>query len=159
MFNNSPNPLSIDVIHLLVRTTHAIQREFDTQLSALDTPYAITGPRLRLLSVVSKSGSIRMNELASKLGIRARTVTDFVDALEQEQLLIRVQDPKDRRATLIELTELAQASINQVLSSQNEIADKLLANFEEHERKQFFDSLLKLVENKDLSNPCEGTLK
>ncbi|WP_223836608.1 MarR family transcriptional regulator [Paenibacillus oceani] len=41
-----------------------------------------------------------MNELAAELGIKARTVTDFVDALEIDNLLVRVPDPTDHRATL-----------------------------------------------------------
>lgn len=85
---------------MLVRTTHSIQREFEAQLSKLDMPYLITGPRLRVLSVVSESCNIRMSELAAKLGIKARSVTDFV-----------------------------------------------------------FDLLLRLAENKDISNPCEEALK
>ncbi|WP_054028098.1 MarR family winged helix-turn-helix transcriptional regulator [Bacillus sp. FJAT-28004] len=159
MFTNSDNPVPIDIIHVLMRATHYIQREFETQLSALNMPYQITGPRLRLLSVVSKAGKIRMNELASELGIKARTVTDFVDALEREKLLIRIPDPTDRRATLLQLTEIAQANISQVLAFQAEIAENLLENFSSDQRQQFFDLLLRLIENKDMSNPPAAVLK
>ncbi|OME83118.1 MarR family transcriptional regulator [Paenibacillus sp. FSL A5-0031] len=159
MFTHSDNPLPIDIIHVLMRATHYIQREFETQLSALNMPYQITGPRLRLLSVVFKAGKIRMNELASELGIKARTVTDFVDALERDKLLIRIPDPTDRRATLLELTELAQANISQVLAFQAEIAEQLLSNFSTEQRQQFFDLLLQLIENKDISNPSAHVLK
>jgi len=159
MFPPSNSSAAIDVIHLLVRTTQYIQREFATQLATLELPYSITGPRLRLLSVVSESGKIRMNELATKLGIKARTVTDFVDALEQEHLLIRIPDPTDRRATLIELTELAQSNINQVLAFQAEIAEKLLGNLSIEQREQFFELLIQLIANKDMSSPCEDELR
>jgi DNA-binding MarR family transcriptional regulator len=100
-----------------------------------------------------------MNELAAKLGIKARTVTDFVDALEQENLLVRVPDPTDRRAILIRLTELAQTNINQVLALQADIAEKLLGNLATEQRKQFFSLLLQLIANKDISNPCDEALK
>lgn len=159
MFPNSENPVSIDIIHVLMRATHYIQREVESQLSSLQMPYQITGPRLRLLAVVSKAGQIRMNELASKLGIKARTVTDFVDALERENLLVRIPDPTDRRATLIQLTELAQTNISQVLAIQAEIAENLLGNFSKEQRQQFFDLLLLLIENKDISNPSADVLK
>lgn len=159
MFTQTNDPISIDIIHVLVRTTHSIQREFEAQLSTLDMPYLITGPRLRVLSVVSESGNIRMSELAAKLGIKARSVTDFVDALERDNLLVRLPDPKDRRATLLQLTERAESHLSQVLAFQAEIADKLLANLTKEQRKQFFDLLLRLAENKDISNPCEEALK
>ena len=159
MFTQTNDPISIDIIHVLVRTTHSIQREFEAQLSTLDMPYLITGPRLRVLSVVSESGNIRMSELAAKLGIKARSVTDFVDALERDNLLVRLPDPKDRRATLLQLTERAESHLSQVLTFQAEVADKLLANLTKEQRKQFFDLLLRLAENKDISNPCEEALK
>lgn len=159
MFTSSDKPAAIDLVHVLIRSTHYIQREFDTQLSAINMPYQITGPRLRVLSVVSESGKIRMNELAARLGIKARTLTDFVDALEQENLLIRVPDPTDRRAILIQLTELAETSINQVLTLQAQIAEKLLGNLSLEQRKQFFDLLLQLIEDKDISSPCDEDLK
>lgn len=153
---NSDQLASIDIIHILIRSTHYIKSEFQSQLLALNTPYQITGPRLRLLSVVAESGQIRMNELAVKLGIKARTVTDFVDALEQDKLLVRIPDPTDRRATLIQLTELAQSSIEQVLAFQAAIADNLLTNLSIEQRQHFFDLLSLLIQNKEIADTCEG---
>ena len=95
-----------------------------------------------------------MSELAAKLGIKARTVTDFVDALEHDKLLVRIPDPSDRRATLIQLTELAQSNIDQALAFQTKIAENLLGNLSTEQRKQFFDLLLQLIDDKDISNSC-----
>lgn len=95
-----------------------------------------------------------MNELAVKLGIKARTVTDFVDALEQDKLLVRIPDPTDRRATLIQLTELAQSNIEKVLAVQDIIADNVLENLSSEQQKQFFDLLSQLISNKEVSETC-----
>jgi DNA-binding MarR family transcriptional regulator len=154
LFTHSNDPIAIDVIHVLMRATQYIKSDFQSQLLTLKTPYPITGPRLRLLSVVSEAGTIRMNELADKLGVKARTVTDFVDALEHDKLLVRIPDPSDRRATLLQLTELAQSNIGQILAFQAEIAENLLGNLSMEQRKQFFDLLLLLINNKDISNSC-----
>jgi len=152
---NSDQPKAIDVIHVLMRSSTYIRTEFQAQLAALNTPYHLTGPRLRLLSTVAEAGKIRMNELAVKLGIKARTVTDFVDALEQDKLLIRLPDPTDRRATLIQLTELAQSTIEQALAYQDKIADSVLENLSAEQRKQFFDLLIQITNNKTISDFCE----
>lgn len=159
MMIDSQNPSAIDVIHVLVRATHYVQREFNTQITALGMPFQLSGPRLRMLSVVSEAGKIRMSDLAANLGIKARTVTDFVDALEKENLLFRTPDPADRRATLIQLTELAQSHIKQVLAIQTEIAEKLMETLPPEHRKQLLDALLLLVENKDLDNACTADLE
>ncbi len=99
-----------------------------------------------------------MNELAAKLGIQARTVTDFVDALEKEYLLIRIPDPTDRRAILIELTELAHSHLSEALEKQAVIANQLLQNLTAEQRKVLFELLLLLISDKDLSNPCDDEL-
>ncbi|MCZ8510895.1 MarR family transcriptional regulator [Paenibacillus filicis] len=152
------DPQAIDVIHILVRATHSIQREFKTQFSSLDIPFQITGPRLRVLSTVSEVGKIRMNELAAKLGIQARTVTDLVDALEKDNLLIRSPDPTDRRATRLQLTELAQAHLSEALSKQTEIAEKLVQGLTQEQRSQFLELLLHLFNEKELPSACEDDL-
>ncbi|MFF2527983.1 MarR family winged helix-turn-helix transcriptional regulator [Brevibacillus sp. NPDC058079] len=159
MFPNQMSPPAIDIIHILIRATNSIQREFETKLAALDIPYHISGPRLRLLSIVSEAGKIRMSELAAKLGVKPRTVTDFIDALERDKLLVRIPDPTDRRATLIQLTELAQSSIDQVLALQTDIAENILEDLPIEQRKQFYALLLQLIENKDLSIPSKDAFK
>jgi len=156
---NPNHPKAIDVIHILMSSAHYIHREFQIQLSAFNTPCSLTGPRLRLLSVVAETGKIRMNELAVQLGIKARTVTDFVDALEQDKLLIRIPDPTDRRATLVQLTELAQANIEQAVIFQDKIADNVLGNLSIEQRKHFSDLLLQLIKDKDISDTCEEAKK
>ena len=49
------NPAAIDIIHILMQSSNYVQREFQSQLSALDTPYHLTGPRLRVLSTFLKT--------------------------------------------------------------------------------------------------------
>ena len=80
-----------------------------------------------------------MNELAAKLGVKARTVTDFVDALEQDKLLVRIPDPTDRRATLIQLTERAHSNMEQALAFQDKVANDILQNLTLEQREQFLN--------------------
>lgn len=134
-----------DVIYSLFKTSRQIRREFEQRLASLNMPIKLSSPRLRLLVVVAKNKPIRMNVLADKLFIKPRTVTDFVDALERDGLISRLQDPSDRRATLLELTPVAQQHMDQVLSLQNELAEQLLANFSETERTKLMELLNRLV--------------
>lgn len=154
MSMNTNDPLAIDIIHVLIRTTHTIQRDFKTQISSVDLPFKVSGPRLRMLSTVSEAGKIRMKELAAKLDIQARTVTDFVDALEKDGLLIRIPDPTDRRATLIQLTELAQSYLSKALEQQAVIAEQLIQNLTAEQRKELLELLSLLMNDKELSSPC-----
>lgn len=87
-----------------------------------------------------------MSEIAAKLGIKPRTVTQFVDALEQEKLIVRLPDPDDRRATFIRLSETAPPLMQQARLAMSESADKVLASLSPEERGQLLLLLQQLSE-------------
>ncbi len=144
---------AIELLHLLAKSTNFIQREFKAQLTALQLPIKVSGPRLRLLSIVAQASEIRMSELAARLDINARTVTDFADALEKEQLIKRRTDPSDRRATLVSLTPLAMEHLERALQKQKVAAEQLLGSLDCDQKKMLHSLLLQLGSDKDMSEP------
>lgn len=133
------------VLETLFKSNHHIHCLFESHLSAHDIPSYLTGPRMRFLNVVSEAGKIRMSALATKLGIKARTVTQFVDALEKENILVRVPDPNDRRSTFIQLTDNAPPLLNKVSSAMINIAEEIFAPLSIEERSQLLQLLNKLT--------------
>lgn len=88
----------------------AMQSFFDSFARWSRAHAAAAGPslaRLRLLNALSCEGPMKMADLASGLGVTPRNVTALVDALEADGLVRRTAHPRDRRVTLIELTESA----------------------------------------------------
>lgn len=66
---------------------------------------AVTAPRLSLLGLLMTQGEkMIMSDLADRLGVSSRTMTVLVDGLEKEGMVRRASDPKDRRATVVEIT-------------------------------------------------------
>ncbi|WP_053376084.1 MarR family winged helix-turn-helix transcriptional regulator [Paenibacillus sp. FJAT-27812] len=137
-----------DVLQSLFKTTHQLHQQFEAELIALHIPAYLTGPRLRFLIAVSESAPIRMSDLAAKIGIKARTVTQFVDALEHEKLIVRVPDPEDRRATFIQLSDSAPPLIQKARAAMGEAAEKVLATLPGDSRKQLLDILDQLEASK-----------
>lgn len=137
-------PTAGDVLQLLIRTTHRLHTQFEEHLSLLGIPTYLTGPRVRVLIAIEESGSIRMSDLASKLGIKARTVTQFVDALEQENLIIRTTDPDDRRATFLQLTEEAPPLIAKARAAMSQASEQILQSLSPDGRSQLQGLLLSL---------------
>ena len=80
-----------EILPLLFKVSHFLQQEFEYELSLYDLPKQLTGSRIRVLLEISEAGSLRMNELASRLGIKARTVTQFIDVLEAENYIKRLR--------------------------------------------------------------------
>ncbi|MEW9701722.1 MarR family winged helix-turn-helix transcriptional regulator [Paenibacillus sp. SI8] len=145
LFSSASSPSAGMVLEMLIRTTHQLHLQFETHLSTLDIPAYLTGPRLRLLVAISEAGKIRMSELAAKLGISPRTVTQFVDSLEQENLLIRIPDPDDRRATFLQLTESAPPLMIKARAAMSESAELVLASIPPEARAQLLGLLNQLA--------------
>ena len=59
----------------------------------------------RVLLNVRRTGPIRQNLLAERLGVEAMTLSGLVDRLESKGYVERQPDPADRRAKLVTLTE------------------------------------------------------
>jgi DNA-binding MarR family transcriptional regulator len=78
---------------------HAVHNRTNARLSE----FGLSLARYRVLSAL-RAGQMRMNELSSALGVVPRTVTTIIDSMEKEDLLIRLPDEADRRATLLEIT-------------------------------------------------------
>ncbi|WP_248924744.1 MarR family winged helix-turn-helix transcriptional regulator [Paenibacillus hamazuiensis] len=146
-----PTSPEVDVLDALIRTAHYVKREFESRLSAMDIPAFLTGPRLRLLIAVAESQPVRMSDLAAAMDIKAITVTQFVDALEKEQLLVRIPDPKDRRATLVKLTDKAPPLIEQGRAAAKLVKEELLKPLPPESRSQLVNILSQLV---DFKNVC-----
>ncbi len=60
--------------------------------------------QIHAIEIIGHEESLRMKELAEKLGITTGTLTVMVDKLEQKGLLRRRPHESDRRSYLIELT-------------------------------------------------------
>ncbi|GIO39633.1 MarR family transcriptional regulator [Paenibacillus antibioticophila] len=137
------------LLEILFKTTHSIHSQFEAQLSAQDVPAYLTGPRMRFLKCIEEAGKIKMSDLATKLGIKKRTVTQFVDALEKENVIVRIPDPNDRRATLIQITETAEPLIKKTGEAMIEAASRVLASFSSESRSHLLCLLYQLADVKE----------
>ena len=147
-------PSPSEVVSTLIATSHRLSRVLNTRLSRESGVIGLSGPRLRLLLAVEEAGRLRMGNLAEDLGVTARTVTALVDALEKEGLLVRLPDPKDRRATLLALTEKAQTQFEQVRRIQMELGEEFVAPLDQGQRRLLLDLLSRL--NKGVFMDEEG---
>lgn len=144
------------VLETLFKTTHHIHHQFEMHLSSCNIPSYLTGPRMRFLKAVSDAGQIRMKDLATTLGIKARTVTQFVDALEKEDLLIRVPDPNDRRVTFVQISDTAITLIKKSWDAMADAAEKSLAHLPNEERIQLLNILFRLADVRDNNEDMEA---
>jgi DNA-binding MarR family transcriptional regulator len=75
------------------------------RLRARDGGEAVDLPSIYVLNVVREHPGIRVSELAGNVGLDASTVSRHIRSLEAVGYLSRVSDPRDRRASCLELTQ------------------------------------------------------
>ena len=69
---------------------------------------------MRLLGSLHCKGPQIMSSISDELGVTRRNVTALVDALEEEGLVRRKPHPTDRRATVIEMTDRGELTMDRV---------------------------------------------
>lgn len=78
------------------------------QLRREDDASGISAPRLSALSVVVFGGPLTLGQLAAAEQVKPPTMTRIVTGLENDGLVQRIGDPRDRRLTRIRATVKGQ---------------------------------------------------
>jgi DNA-binding MarR family transcriptional regulator len=107
---------------LVTDLSRLIRAEMDRRVA--EAGLGVTAGEARALAHAARSGSVRQNVLAERMGIEAMTVSGYIDRLEARGLVRRRTDPADGRARLVELTPSAEI----VLAAVRSIAAGLTAD-------------------------------
>jgi DNA-binding MarR family transcriptional regulator len=99
--HSSRDPLLYDVASRLLQILKAMD-DFSKYLQA---QHQLSGPQLWALWEVREAPNMTMSDLASRMFLHPSTVSGIVDRLVRRQLMTRVEDPQDRRAFRLNLTE------------------------------------------------------
>lgn len=89
----------------------------------------LTVPRASLLvALATKEEPVGMSEVAEFLGMSPRTMTVLVDGLEKEGLLVRVPHQRDRRVTVVTITESGRELVRAALGPSQAAAATLFSD-------------------------------
>ncbi|MGY0887208.1 MarR family winged helix-turn-helix transcriptional regulator [Corynebacterium aurimucosum] len=71
------------------------------------TPFGVSYSQFEVLAVLmwSRAGSMPMSKISSRLQVPPASLTHTVRKLEKDGLITRVSDPKDKRSTLVMVTD------------------------------------------------------
>jgi DNA-binding MarR family transcriptional regulator len=96
----APHPDPENLAELLHSTAIRLLRT----LRRVDESSRLTAPRLSALSVIVFNGPITLGKLAEAEQVRPPTMTRIVNALEDQELVVKAQDPGDGRLIRIAAT-------------------------------------------------------
>ena len=96
-----PSP-SMAAVTSIMRAQQILLAELD----ALLRPYELTFARYEALVLLtfSRRGALPLNVIGERLMVHPTSVTNTIDRLEQQDLVVRKPNPRDGRGTLAEIT-------------------------------------------------------
>jgi len=96
----------------------------------------LTVAQLRVLILLQTEGASHMSVIASLLGTTLSTVTGTVDILVKKGLVIRRDDPQDRRLVICDLSAAGQEIINRMWVLGQQQLERLLDGLSLEELKK-----------------------
>jgi len=117
---------------LLYSASAILRRAFDQALA----PRGITALQASVLAFLEEVGHpITISQLARLLVLESPSVTTMVDRLSERGLVERMGDPKDRRKTLVQLSEEGKRLTNSVREPGQQLYDQMFDVLTAEERQ------------------------
>ena len=113
--------------------------------SRLRTEFGITLPRFDLMAQLERHPEgLRMGELSKRMMVTGGNVTGITDQLEQENLVVRVPDPKDGRAFSVKLTPAGRKAFAEMAEVHERWVAELLQDISQEDKGQLIELLSRM---------------
>lgn len=113
--------------------------------SHLHVEFDITLPRFDLMSQLERSPQgLKMSELSKRMMVTNGNVTGITDQLVAEGLVVRENNPADRRAYIVKFTPEGCSSFRKMTDSHEKRVGLLFHEMPEQQRRQIYDLLAML---------------
>lgn len=120
------DPFTSDLTWLMHRAVKVLTENFD----AACQEHGLRDMRDTLVLAAAGDGSTRTQvEIATTLGLNQSTLMSIIDRLEGQGLLVREEDPTNRRIRLPRTTSLGQQVLDQALEARDRAVDQTLSGF------------------------------
>jgi DNA-binding MarR family transcriptional regulator len=106
----------------------------------------LTPRQCHAVAELGKLGRVRMKPLSEHLGITTGTLTVMADRLQNLDIISRVEDPTDKRASYIVLTAKGEEIFRQHTRHHLRLAEELLSAVSDEEASLFIPILEKIQE-------------
>lgn len=107
----------------------------------------LTRSQWRAVAYVSRTPGISQIKLADELGVGRMAVTGVLNRLESKNLLIRKQDPSDRRAKQVYCTTKAKKLLPSMQKVGNEVINDIIEGLSPMQQQQIMKGLTKMYNN------------
>ena len=102
-------------------------------------------PQFSILMQLHHKGPCGLSEISERFDITAAAASQLVDKLVQAGYLARTEDPTDRRAKLLTLSDKGKELINQGTEERHRWMDDLAATLSVEDQKKVSEALILLT--------------
>jgi len=134
-----------DYIARIQSASHLVYQKIHPEMSESLHDHGITPTQLFVLSLLKTQGRCNISQLADHLGVKPSAVTFMMDRLEQNKLIMREHDQKDRRVVNIRLTKQGENMLETILESRKATITKYLSYLTEDELSFMAETAEKLA--------------
>lgn len=135
--------LSSRVLFQFTSTNEAMQDAFSMHFAK----YGLSSAKFKLLVHLYMTGGrgLTQSELSKKLMVSRANITGLIERLEKEDLVVRGDDPSDKRVFRVCLTDRAVTLMDSFLPIHNDFMHNIISVLDKSE-KELFITLLEKIE-------------
>lgn len=114
--------------------------------------FNITVPQFSALQILIHNESMTIGELSQKMGLACSTITDLVDRMENNKLVVRKKDEKDKRVVRVEVLPKGYEIVEKVLDERVQFLESKMEGLEIEKReilKDGLESLYKIMKENE----------
>lgn len=108
-------------------------RLLDRQMAAQGASLA----RTKMLHFIANNAPVRAADVADWFDLAPRTVTQAIDTMERDSLVVRVPDPDDRRAKRLDITDHGRQVLRQTEPLRRTLIAQAFGLLSDEEVRQF----------------------
>lgn len=105
----------------------------------------ISMPQLNTLMLLNKMGSLAISDIGNHMGISTAASSQLIDRMVSDGLILRTEDPDDRRVKQIRLTEKGLTALKQSFQASQKSVDELFQPLTAAEKEQVTQTFKLLV--------------
>ncbi|MDP2814136.1 MAG: MarR family transcriptional regulator [Erysipelotrichaceae bacterium] len=132
-----------DTVYQLMKAAKLLRNRLDAALREHD----ITSSQFSVLNIIHQSNTQpTSSEIAYILSSDRPTISGILLRLEQKGMIIRSENPLDRREEKISLTEKSQSDMSSVINKTDQIGEEVERLIKGSEQKDFNQILFNMIE-------------
>ena len=128
---------------------HRMINQIDRKTAHIAAEYDLTLSQFGVLEALYHVGDLTVGEVKEKILSTDGTIPVVVKNLEKRGLLFRKQDPRDRRKSILSLTEQGRKVISEAYPANERMIQEQMSVWTKEEKMQISDLLRKFRAGRD----------